>query len=420
MRTRIPASSRQDLICRWLEIMDRHARTLVLGIIVLVFVAGLGYSIYLGDSLRYADEQMYYSLARNLHEHSTFSLHGDIPTAVQAPGYPFSLMLVMLVSDSVVAMRALNFLAFCVSLWLLYLLVQKHSRAGVGLFGVLLCVGYPVFFYTASTLFPQTIGATLFMTILYLADRSSRLTAWTGICLGLLFGSLILTIPSFVALLAVFIAWRLVCTHAWPILLCVLFVVLLVNLPWAVRNHQLFQKPVFVTTVSGINLILGNSENTTANAGVNTDVSKYSQIVSQERLNEAEADQFYKEQALRWILDHKVDAIQLYLLKFVNHFNFRNELYTVSESSFWRDLLAAVTYLPLLALLVARAGTFRVLPMTRFEWFLILLYISWGLTMAIFFTRVRFRLPLDFVLVLVDALFLYQLGKRVVLRLKNL
>ena len=405
----IPAGSRRYHL---LYLFGQKAQTITICILVGVFVAGLGYSVYLGDALRYPDEQMYYAFAQNVSRHLGFSLDGLTPSAAKSPGYSFLLSVVMLISDSLLMARSFGYLTLCVSLWLVFVLVRRHSTAAFGLLGVILGVAYPVLFYTASTLFPQLVGAVLFLTIVFLADREQKLTIKTCIAVGVVSGYLVLTIPTFLFLLPVAFAWILVTRRSRLGLVVILACMVLVGLPWTVRNYHVFGSFVFVTTDGGINLLVGNNENTTPNAGINVDISKYTSLVVQRKMGPVEANRFYGETARKWILDHKTDAARLYVRKFINHFNFRNNLRMVAESSPLRDAVAGITYLPLLAVFLARLVGIRVFRPTAFEWLLIALYISWGVISAVFFTRVRYRLPLDFVLIAADALFIHRLVMR--------
>jgi len=54
-----------------------------------------------------------------------------------------------------------------------------------------------------------------------------------------------------------------------------------------------------------------------------------------------------------------------------------------------------VTYYPLLALVGWRLWWRKRVPMTRGEWMMLGIYLCNGLLAAIFFTRIRFRLPFD-------------------------
>jgi hypothetical protein len=163
-----------------------------------------------------------------------------------------------------------------------------------------------------------------------------------------------------------------------------------------------FDRFVFVSTNSGENLLLGNSENTTPNAGTTADISRYK---AQARgMDEIERDRFFQAQALAYIRAHPLESLQLYSLKVLNYFNFRNELVTRSESSLARDLVVLFSYGTLLIVFLFRLVLVKLVPPTPFELLLILLYFSSALVTALFFTRIRFRVPFDFGLIMVVAI----------------
>ena len=83
-----------------------------------------------------------------------------------------------------------------------------------------------------------------------------------------------------------------------------------------------------------------------------------------------------------------------------------------AESPLWRDLVMLVTYGFLLLLTAARLALCRRFPLDEYERLALLLYVLNGAFAAVFFTRVRFRLPFDFLLISLCALFLAQLLER--------
>lgn len=68
-----------------------------------------------------------------------------------------------------------------------------------------------------------------------------------------------------------------------------------------------------------------------------------------------------------------------------------------------------VTYYPLLALMLLRLMLRRRVPVSPFEGYLLALYLLGALVQAVFFTRIRFRVPFDLLLIALDALFLSYL-----------
>jgi hypothetical protein len=179
-------------------------------------------------------------------------------------------------------------------------------------------------------------------------------------------------------------------------------VILLVG-GWQLRNYRAFDHFVFVSTNSGINLLLGNSENTTADSGTNADVRHYREEAA--GLSEVERDRFFRDSALEWIAQNPGDALELYVRKWLHYFGYRDQLATESESSGARDLLMLASYGPLFLCLLFRLLLIRRFPLGRVEGLLIALFVLNAFFMAIFFTRIRFRIPMDHLLVVVAAAF---------------
>ena len=65
------------------QFVARNERRLVFGLIALMILGGLVYSLRLGDTFRFIDERVYYTLATNLVQHQAYSLDGTTPTAIK-------------------------------------------------------------------------------------------------------------------------------------------------------------------------------------------------------------------------------------------------------------------------------------------------------------------------------------------------
>ena len=104
--------------------------------------------------------------------------------------------------------------------------------------------------------------------------------------------------------------------------------------------------------------------------------------------------------------DNPVRWAKLYGLKFLNYFNYRNTLATRNETSRVRDWIMLVAYGSLLGLAALRLGMHGRWPLSQYEKFAYLLYVLNGAFSALFFTRIRFRIPFDFLLVTIGAIFL--------------
>lgn len=381
----------------------------VLGIVLLVLLAGWIYSIRLGDTLRYWDEQEYFIYVKNFLITHTFTFDGIHPTGMRPPGYPFLLMAFGVLGADRVMLRMLNFLALAASIVILYLWLKEHTDARAGVIGVGLTVCYPVLFYAAGTFFPQTVGAFLFLLTLYIVSKKP-LSLWQAGNAGLVFGGLILTIPTFtfgIPLIGLWLVWR---ERAWrSAVLFVMAVGLMIGI-WTLRNYRVFNTFVFVATDSGFNFLMGNAPETTSNSGLTIDFNKYKDEAV--GLDEVQADTFYRAKATQFILDNKKHALQLYFSKLLNYFNFQNDMLTQGESSSLRDTVMLIGYGALLLILLLRIICFRLFRFSDWEIFLLLFYLLSAFVYAVFFTRIRFRLPFDYLLIAVDAVFLRNVVMR--------
>jgi hypothetical protein len=379
----------------------------------IILIAGIFYSLNLGNELRFHDEQVYYKLATNLVSHHLFSMDGQHSSLFRPPGYSLFLAPFVFLGCNVIVLRILNFVALVICVILIYCILKKLVSPRAGLIGAFLVASYPVLFYTAGTLYPQILAACIFLLVLYLLIVKTA-WKWSFLLSGLLFGWLVLTVPTFLYTLGLLLVW------AWATggfrllkkyLITALIACLVISL-WTVRNYTIVHHLVPVSANSGYMLLLGNCEKTTPNAGPNTDISQYLSEAKRLELNEYQEEVYYKSKAFEWIRNHKAAALKLYLLKTLNHFNYRNDLYTKSEESAAKEYLMLFTFGPLLLLFLGRILCAKIMKLSNLEILLIGLYITSAFVHAVFFTRIRYRLPFDFLLIIVVASFLNEIFNR--------
>jgi 4-amino-4-deoxy-L-arabinose transferase-like glycosyltransferase len=370
-------------------------------------ISGGIYSFYLGNIFQYHDEADYYNLANNLVLKRSFSLNGEQPTAYRPPAYPFFLTPFIGLGWEIVHLRLLNFFALGGCLLLLYGMLKRQYSPLTGLLAGALILFYPVLFYAAGTLYPQTIASVLFLLILFMLARTEVPAAKIYLYSGLLAGLLILMIPNFLFPLFVLIIWISFYHRSLSKLFIFLLGILLLVGIWTARNYFVFERFVFISTNSGFNLLLGNSENATPNSGGVVDIRKYEESASS--LSEIEKDAYYRSRAIEFILSHKWHSLKLYGLKILNYFNWQNELQTKEEASWLGDLIMFISYGTLLSLFLYRLLKCRTLPLDPFERLLTFIYVSNAFYQAIFFTRIRFRLPFEYLLIAMAAIFIAKL-----------
>jgi hypothetical protein len=373
-------------------------------LLVLLALVALGTLLWRGGTVAFPDEAEYLALARTLLSTGTFGHDATTPTAYRLPLYPAFLASVLGLVDSVTAIQAVQ-----LGLWLLTGLVlacTARSLAGVpaGLLALALWGAYPQGLFLATTLYPQALLAPALALSLHLAVGRASLPR--AAALGLLGGLSTLCVANalIVALLHLgLLTSRLARRRVLPALLLGGALLALPPSLWVARNAALFDGALVLSSNSGINLLLGNAPGVTAETGTGLDLAPYAAMTR--GLSELAADRVFRDHAVAWIGANPGEAARLYLDKLAHWLAASNRLATAAEEGRARTLLAALGWYGLLAALLlgtglaARAGRLR--PR--------LLAASWGawlttaLLYAVFFTRVRFRVPFDALLVPVAA-----------------
>jgi hypothetical protein len=387
--------------------VGRSRLYLYAGLLVLIACA-IFLDLQSGDSLHYKDEMDYEQIARSIVHH--FSVADDTGQLLMGrpPGYPAAIALVYTAIERPVAAKLENAFFLTLAVLALIVLARRIEPRSVALVPYLV-LAYPLVMYAATVLYPQVAGC-LLITLVVLLVAGERFTSREAAAAGLAYGVLILAIPYFILLLPL-VGLFLVVSRAgikWPAVkpaVLMMIVAAMVVVPWTLRNYVQFHKFVPISTNNGSNLFIGNSPITTANSGRTTDVIPLCKGVY-EGMSEYDFDAAMRKCAFDWISQNRAAAAWLYVGKVVNYFNYRNEMATPGEGTQWRDWLVFATYYPLLLLTLARLALARRVPLTRPETLIYLLYFSNAVISAIFFTRMRFRIPFDFLLIAVNAAFL--------------
>lgn len=374
----------------------------------LLFIIATVFCIWSGNQTKWPDESIYVGIAERLVAGLGFTNEVSEPSAFRPPGYPFILYFTYKAHESVFLAKFVNVLALTATAWVLNLLVHEVSPSG-RVFAPLLVLAYPLFTFSSSVLVPQIVGGLMFVLVVYWLIKYPKSFVSAAAC-GFTFGALILTIPSFALVFFCLTALMILANqvaqfYSTKFVGLFFLATILVVCPWIVRSSLLFDRFVFISTNSGINLLFGNSENAAYDTGV-VDISKYSDTAG---MNEAELDGYYQKAALAWVSNHPLDATVLYLQKVANYFNYKNRISTSSQENVFRNALMFVAYYPLL---IAAAIRFALWRKYRFTWPEILLYLLYfgnAFLSAIVYTRLRYRIPFDFLLVAMVSIFLGHL-----------
>lgn len=364
-----------------------------------------------GDAFRHVDERVYHDLAIGILAGKGYVNAAGNATSYRPPGYPLVLAGLYSMWEGVFAAKVLNAIMLGLAAGVCGFIAERTLPRSGWIAAGLVAI-YPLFVYTSSTVFPQTLGLFLFMSCLLLMLVEVSLPRL--LAAGVLYGFLILAIPYFLLLLPIIAALVFFTTYDtgsrraqnWAGLFTIF--ALLVIAPWTARNYVVFSAFIPVATNGGVNLLAGNSPDARPNTGIMAHLRYRNQTRG---MSEVERDEFYKRTAIKWIKEDPMRAAQLYAGKFVNYFNFVNEVVAKSEQpGKIGEIVLFVSYYSLLLVVLARIVLVRSVPLMPLERIFLLIYLVNGMLSAVFYTRLRYRLPFDGLLIVLAAIAVVHLS----------
>ncbi len=390
-------------------------RSTAVGLFAVMTVALCFLAMRTGDAARYWDEQVYLSIADSIARGEGYSVDGH-PTAYRPPVWPLILAIGPVLHLPAWYSTLVPVIILAVAAVVAGLLARRITGSDLGAvaaFGVLL---YPLNAYTATTVYPQTLALLAIVLLWWIAakycDGGDR-TVPVGIaaCAGLLVPVLALSVPTLAPTGFMVLAWLIYKQRSGRIKFTItsLLGCLIPFAIWSTRNFVTMGSFVPISTSTGRNLLLGNSENTTPTSGVNVDVSKYSDGL--EGLTEVEQNGLLTQHALNWIFSNPGDAVVLYLGKLLNYFNAYNDPVTAGQGSDFEKYISWFALVFLAIGLVARFMLRRHLAFSPSEKLFLAVFFLNAPIMAAVFTRVRFRQPLDIILIIEVAVAIVIIAK---------
>ena len=390
----------ETIISRTRELSERHSRTILYFSTFFFLIAGMAYSFLRGNVLNFPDERQYFAIATNMATGHGFSLNGTDPTALFPVLYPALMAIFIKAGATIPVLRFINFIFLsCTPYVIRSILRHEDSEPGTGV-SVILLIFYCVLFYTAGTLYPQTLYTLILLLLVRCAiDAGSDIRY--AIAFGVLCTVLMLVhssgafIPPLVGIWIILSAANKktalvnVCIGAAVAIICLS--------PWVVRNYAVFHRFIPLTTHGGDTLYIGNNPHTSLSTWYNYINDDFYQKVG--RLPEEEQNHYYFEKTLEFWTGHSIAAAKLYARKLVEYFNFYNNLFVSKEFGFTKKMIMFITYYPLLSCLIIRLFYIRKIPLSSTETLFVLIYLCSALFYAIFIPRIRFRLPYDVILI---------------------
>ncbi len=369
------------------------------------------------------DELDYWALANSFAEHGELLDREGKPTAYRPPLISWILSPIVAAGGDIFVARAIYSLIGVIAAIGLFFLARRLGLPPlVQLFAILLGGFNPVFLFTSASIYPQSLlAATYVWALVLLTFRPSTAVGSALQASGI---AMLLSLSLLASTSGVFVFLPILAALAWiclrgskPIvqlssavssgaLVCCLLLV-----PYVLRNNALVHPGIYLSLNSGINLLLGNSPETKSDSGIY--LNSVNQLARELKpLGEYEANKRLTAMALANIqADPKRYSI-LYVQKFVNGLN--NSAATFHERK--ATAKTAIAWLAFLVLVLGAATGYwavwrRLLPLSASTYSMISLifvvilaaYLLNLAGYAVFFTRLRFRVPGDFLLALPAA-----------------
>lgn len=426
----------------------RSKRTLVL-IITLSVAARVATSMTLGDQLRNlpgtADQISYHTISQRLLQGEGFSFESAWWPATAAGAetahwsflYTYFLAAVYAISGpQAMAVRlAQSVIVGILQPLLAYLLGRRLFGEAVGVAAAGITTIYAYFIYYTATLmtepfFISAILASLYLSI-QLVDRSkTESTAFSNLggralALGLTLGVAVLlrqVFLLFVPILLVWMWWASGRRLGWTAVLPGIVVALIV-LPYSVYNSTRFDSFVLLNTNAGYAFFWANHPiyGTHFEPILSDEMGSYQDLIPQElrALDEAALDRALLMRGIGFVLEDPMRYIQLSISRIPAYFMFWPSEQSSVLSNFSRTLSFGI-FLPFMLYGFARAWLDRGKSAIAGPVGLLSLFIVFYSTIHLLsWALIRYRLPVDAVLVVFAAYGLVDLAKRATSRSKR-
>lgn len=366
-------------------------------------LVSIAYAFQVDGAMLSADESSYLEYARAWSQHGDFLVErepGPISSSFWPPLWPILLSCLDRLLSGIMVARTFNAGLLALTLHLAARICRARGDIAPGALIVGMSAYIPVACFTAVVLVPQTLCGTLLMLSLWLIGRRPRVRGWQP-WLFLVIGLMVLTnlalVPGLLLGLMLLAMRRSI---GWPTWIAAVLVSILVAGGWVARNHLVHGHAVFATN-AGVNLALGNSPQTRPDSGVRVDLSASG--VNHATQDEYEINKLYSRYAIQNILGDPAHYAVLYLRKLAYWFAPSNTFATADLSSRWKDHLLMACSLALFGGTLAAFATRRV-GRRDDDYYILGAYLGAAMFYAIFFARIRFRVPVDALLVPLAAL----------------
>ena len=268
---------------------------ILIAVFAAAFFVRIGF-LTLHDRPLFSDEKEYHELATSLSTTGAYHFHGQ-PTAYRPIGYPFVLSLIYRISSqSIQAAKIFQSVIDSLTCLLLMLLAGSISnRAGL-IAGFSWALFPPAIVYS-TMLFSETLSVfgLVLLALFFITDTTSTLRT---VLFAFLAGFLILVKPFLLLFVLILLLARSRFHLSRVHVIAFIPAVLVVILPWAIRN-TLDVHDFTLSTNGGMNLFIGNNPEATGGYS-----GHFPKELSDPTLSEADRDHRAALMAVQFIIHH--------------------------------------------------------------------------------------------------------------------
>jgi 4-amino-4-deoxy-L-arabinose transferase-like glycosyltransferase len=388
--------------------------------LVILFLLALSLRLaYIGLFVGFTSPPEYDGIGYNYLAGSLLAGRGYInywgePTAFRPPVYPIFLAGAYAVTGySLAVVRLLQALLDSVTVLLVYGIARQLFGARVALLAGLGTAFYPLLIYETGLLIPETLSYTLqFAAVFCLVIMIKRSGLFLPALAGLLIGLTILARPTAAFWAPFILGWMLLPNlqpRALPKLLAVVVGLALTLGPWIVRNQNVFDAFVPISSNGAVNLWCGN--NPLAQGGSvqpaqatwnGTDFPTRG-LYGWEGLTEVESNRRFAAKGTEWIRENPVGFLLLIPKKLLRLWS--PVAYSVQFGRQAPSRLLSVVILPyLLFLVLAAYGIFLTFRRWRETFPLLAIIISVNVMVIIYYGATRYSIPMGMSMMVFAAL----------------
>jgi 4-amino-4-deoxy-L-arabinose transferase-like glycosyltransferase len=380
---------------------NTRRRSLLAAVFIAALILRLAAALSMPEGISWEDGIEYDSYAASLQKEGAYLNAWGYPSAYRPPGYPVFLLLSG--RDST-AVRMVQSVAGAITVLLVYLAAVTFLGRLESFLAASLTAIYPLYIYAAGTFYPVVLLTLLLSGSFILLIRGRREDSSTKLLLaGVLAGIMALTKGSCLPAFLLATLWLAVGKAPFRYRLrraaVFLLPVLIITGGWGVRNYRALGSFRPLSTNSGYNFWLGNYPGVSPETGNRKVPGQREEelAIREEHRGEIKLDRAFFDRGLEYVREDPGRFVTLTLAKALNLFRLYPSPMT-RELKLWEKLAAALSYGPVLILaLFFLLSTVRRSSEARL---ILLILAGYAAAHAPFISKVRLRLPVDFLLII--------------------